>query len=58
VLCGKMAHTRFEPSGWTGNEKMGYAQSIMDYYRCIYIYIPHNQLITNDLLDCRFEEKS
>jgi ribonucleoside-diphosphate reductase alpha chain len=31
VLCGKMAHTRFEPSGWTGNEKMGYAQSIMDY---------------------------
>ena len=31
VLCGKMAHTRFEPSGWTGNERMGYAQSIMDY---------------------------
>jgi len=31
VLCGKMAHTRFEPSGWTGNEKMGYAKSIMDY---------------------------
>jgi ribonucleoside-diphosphate reductase alpha chain len=31
VLCGKMAYTRFEPSGWTGNEKMGYAQSIMDY---------------------------
>jgi ribonucleoside-diphosphate reductase alpha chain len=31
VLCGKMAHTRFEPSGWTGSEKMGYAQSIMDY---------------------------
>ena len=26
-----MAHTRFEPSGWTGNEKMGYAKSIMDY---------------------------
>ena len=22
VLCGKMAHTSFEPSGWTGNEKM------------------------------------
>ena len=28
VLCGKMAHTSFEPSGWTGNEKMGYAKSI------------------------------
>jgi ribonucleoside-diphosphate reductase alpha chain len=31
VLCGKMAHTSFEPSGWTGNEKMGYAKSIGDY---------------------------
>ena len=31
VLCGKMAFTSFEPSGWTGNEKMGYAKSIMDY---------------------------
>ena len=24
-------HTRFEPSGWTGNEQIGYAKSIMDY---------------------------
>ena len=31
VLCGKMAHTSFEPSGWAGNEKMGYAKSIGDY---------------------------
>jgi ribonucleoside-diphosphate reductase alpha chain len=31
VICGKLAHTRFEPSGWTGNEKMGYAKSVMDY---------------------------
>ena len=31
VLCDKLAHTRFEPSGWTGNEEMGYAKSIMDY---------------------------
>ena len=31
VVCDKLAHTRFEPSGWTGNEKMGYAKSIMDY---------------------------
>jgi ribonucleoside-diphosphate reductase alpha chain len=30
-VCEKLAHTRFEPSGWTGNEKMGYAKSIMDY---------------------------
>jgi ribonucleoside-diphosphate reductase alpha chain len=31
VLCDKLSHTRFEPSGWTGNEEMGYAKSIMDY---------------------------
>ena len=31
VLCEKLAHTRFEPSGWTGNEELGYAKSIMDY---------------------------
>ncbi len=31
VLCEKFSHTRFEPSGWTGNEEMGYAKSIMDY---------------------------
>src|SRR5207248_1029211 len=30
-LCKKFAHTRFEPSGWTGNEQIGYAKSIMDY---------------------------
>jgi ribonucleoside-diphosphate reductase alpha chain len=31
VLCEKFAHTRFEPSGWTGNEQIGFAKSIMDY---------------------------
>jgi ribonucleoside-diphosphate reductase alpha chain len=31
VVCEKFAHTRFEPSGWTGNEKIGYAKSLMDY---------------------------
>jgi len=31
VLCDKLSHTRFEPSGWTGNERIGYAKSIMDY---------------------------
>ena len=31
VLCGKFAHTRFEPSGWTGNPQIGLATSIMDY---------------------------
>jgi ribonucleoside-diphosphate reductase alpha chain len=31
VLCEKFAHTRFEPSGWTGNQQIGYAKSLMDY---------------------------
>ena len=31
VLCNKFSHTRFEPSGWSGNPKIGYAKSLMDY---------------------------
>jgi ribonucleoside-diphosphate reductase alpha chain len=31
LLCGKFTHTRFEPSGWSGNPKIGYATSLMDY---------------------------
>jgi ribonucleoside-diphosphate reductase alpha chain len=31
VLCDKFSHTRFEPSGWSGNPRIGYAKSIMDY---------------------------
>jgi ribonucleoside-diphosphate reductase alpha chain len=31
VLSDKFSHTRFEPSGWSGNPKIGYAKSLMDY---------------------------
>jgi ribonucleoside-diphosphate reductase alpha chain len=31
LLCEKFAHTRFEPSGWSGNQEIGFAKSIMDY---------------------------
>src|ERR1039458_8693205 len=31
VLCSKFTHMRFEPSGWSGNPKIGYAKSIVDY---------------------------
>jgi ribonucleoside-diphosphate reductase alpha chain len=31
VLCEKFAHTRFEPSGFTGNPEIPNATSIMDY---------------------------
>jgi ribonucleoside-diphosphate reductase alpha chain len=38
VLCEKFAHTRFEPSGWTGNPQIGYAKSLMDYiFRWLYL---------------------
>ena len=32
VMCDKFSHTRFEPSGWSGNPKIGYAKSLMDYF--------------------------
>ncbi len=31
ILCDKFSHTRFEPSGWSGNPKIGFAKSLMDY---------------------------
>ncbi len=31
VLCDKLSHTRFEPSGWSSNRDIGYAKSLMDY---------------------------
>jgi len=31
VLVAKFAHTRFEPSGFTGNDQIPYAKSITDY---------------------------
>jgi ribonucleoside-diphosphate reductase alpha chain len=31
VLCDKFSHTRFEPRGWSGNPKIGYAKSLTDY---------------------------
>jgi len=31
VLCDKLSHTRFVPSGWTGSAEIGYAKSVMDY---------------------------
>jgi len=31
TLVAKFSHTRFEPSGWSGNPRIGYAKSVMDY---------------------------
>jgi len=31
VLCDKFAHMRFEPSGYTGNQDIPFAKSLMDY---------------------------
>ncbi len=30
-LADKFSHVRFEPSGWTGNQQVPYAKSILDY---------------------------
>ncbi len=46
VLCTKFSHTRFEPSGFTGNPEIGYAKSLMDYiFRWIAIkFLPKETL--------------
>ena len=31
LLCKKLSHTRFEPSGWSGDPEIGYAHSLVDY---------------------------
>jgi len=31
LMCEKFSHTRFEPSGWSHNQDIGFAKSIMDY---------------------------
>jgi ribonucleoside-diphosphate reductase alpha chain len=31
ILCDKFSHTRFEPSGWSGNPQIGFAKSLTDY---------------------------
>lgn len=31
ILCEKFSHMRFEPSGWSGDPKIGFAKSTMDY---------------------------
>ncbi len=31
ILCDKFSHTRFEPSGWSGNPEIGFAKSMTDY---------------------------
>jgi hypothetical protein len=31
VLVDKFSHVRFEPSGWTGNQHVPYAKSMVDY---------------------------
>ena len=50
VLVHKFSHTRFEPSGFTGNPQIGYAKSIMDYlFRWIAIkFLPKETLPSED----------
>jgi ribonucleoside-diphosphate reductase alpha chain len=41
VLCDKFSHMRFEPSGWSGNPKIGFATSLVDY---IFRWLSHRFL--------------
>ena len=52
LLCEKFAHTRFEPSGWTGNDDIGFAKSIMDYiFRWLQLrFLTHQQQLLFDNL--------
>src|SRR3990167_1793819 len=51
VLVDKFSHTRFEPSGWTGNQDIPYAKSVMDYiFRWLGLkFIPGYQANGNEL---------
>ena len=50
VLCQKFSHTRFEPSGFTGNPEIGYAKSLMDYmFRWLALkYLPKEAMPRED----------
>ena len=44
ILCDKFSHTRFEPSGWSGNPNIGYAKSLMDYlFRWLELRVLHGE---------------
>ena len=45
----KFAHVRFEPSGWTGNQDVPYAKSIMDYiFRWMAVKFIGNEAVENE----------
>ena len=45
----KFAHVRFEPSGWTGNQDVPYAKSIMDYiFRWMAVKFIGDEVVENE----------
>jgi ribonucleoside-diphosphate reductase alpha chain len=50
VLCQKFSHTRFAPSGFSGNPEIGYAKSLMDYmFRWLALkYLPKEAIPDED----------
>src|SRR5437764_5798154 len=48
-LVDTFAHVRFEPSGWTGNQQIPYAKSIMDYiFRCLGAKFPSSEYAVSE----------
>lgn len=58
-LCEKFEHTRFEPSGFTGNKDVPIAKSILDYiFRWMHVqFIADEKPITNGSISHTIEEK-
>ena len=47
LMCEKFSHTRFEPSGFTGNPDIPIAKSIMDYiFRWLELQVRHRQAVS------------
>src|SRR5215471_3710627 len=48
LFCEKFSHTRFEPSGWTGNSEIRHATSVLDYiFRWMHLrFIGRTQNVT------------
>ncbi|MEI6518572.1 MAG: vitamin B12-dependent ribonucleotide reductase [bacterium] len=62
TLIDKFSHTRFEPSGWTGNKDIPMAKSIVDYiFRWMAIkFLPRDQMLqyvtTTDDVEIKTDE--
>lgn len=55
VLCSKFSHMHFEPSGWSGDPKIGFATSLVDYISagCLTAFWSSNYLAQHPCLQLK-----